>query len=141
MKKLFALFALVLAAAVLAACGSDDSTTTTTTEETGEKAAKGGAGGGGATLEFEASSDEPLAYTTKEASTKAGKVTIEFTNPQSLIHDVAIEDSAGEEVAKTDLISDGSASTSTELQPGTYTFYCTVPGHREGGMEGTLTVE
>jgi plastocyanin len=25
-------------------------------------------------------------------------------------------------------------------QPGTYTFFCTLPGHRDGGMEGTLVV-
>ena len=26
-------------------------------------------------------------------------------------------------------------------EPGTYTFYCTIPGHRDGGMEGTLVVK
>lgn len=139
MRKLAALLVLALASAALVACGSDDSTTTTTTNPTSGEAAKGGAGG--PVVKFEADSEEALAYTTTEASAKAGDVTVEFTNPQSLIHDVALEDSAGEEIGKTDLISDGSTSTSVKLQPGTYTFYCTVPGHREGGMEGTLTVE
>jgi len=44
-------------------------------------------------------------------------------------------------VGKTDVISDSSATATVDLKPGTCTFYCTVPGHRDGGMEGTLTVK
>ena len=68
-------------------------------------------------------------------------MTIAFDNPQALTHDVAIEDSKGEEVGATELIASGSDSTTVSLKPGTYTFYCSVPGHREAGMEGTLTVK
>ena len=82
-----------------------------------------------------------LAYTAKTATAKAGKVTVSFTNPQPLSHDVAIEDSGGEEVGATEVIGEGSDSTTVELEPGKYTFFCTVPGHREAGMEGTLTVK
>jgi plastocyanin len=151
MKKLAALLVLALASAALVACGgSDDSNTTTTTSSGGEAkggaAAEGGkeAGGGaegGSTVKFEADPNGDLAYTTTEASAKAGKVTIDFNNPQSLTHDVAIEDSSGEEVGKTDLIGKEETSTTVELKPGQYTFYCSVPGHREAGMEGTLTVK
>ena len=82
-----------------------------------------------------------LAYTTKSATAKAGPVSIEFDNPQELQHDVAIEDSSGETLGETELVAGGSATTTVNLKPGTYTFFCTVPGHREAGMEGTLTVK
>jgi uncharacterized cupredoxin-like copper-binding protein len=148
-KKLATLLILALASVALVACGGDDdsTTTTTTTTENGAGAAAeggkeaGGGEGGGAALAFEADPAGGLAYTTTEASAKAGKVTIDFNNPQSLTHDVAIEDSGGETVGKTDLIASEETSTTVNLKPGKYTFYCSVPGHREAGMEGTLTVE
>ena len=150
MKKVAALLALALASVALVACGGgdDDSTTPATTGGETTTAAAGGAGtkeegGGGAAaaLEFEADPGGQLAYTTTSASTKAGEVTIDFNNPQPLPHDVKIESSDGEEVGGTDTVSEGSESATVELEPGTYTFYCSVPGHREAGMEGTLTVK
>lgn len=151
MKKVAALLVLALAAFALVACGGGDDTTGSSTEPAPEATTEGDAnagggskeagGGGGETLSFEADPGGGLAYTTTEATTKAGKVTIAFDNPQSLVHDVAIEDSSGKEVGATEVIADGSDSTTVDLKPGTYTFYCSVPGHREAGMEGTLTVE
>jgi plastocyanin len=152
MKKVVALLVLALAAVALVACGgSSDNSSSSTTEATsgGGETTSGGAsggkeeggGGGGSTLKFEADPEGQLAYTTTEATAKAGKVTVDFNNPQGLTHDVAIESSSGEEVGKTELISEGSDSTTVDLKPGTYHFYCTVPGHREAGMEGTLTVK
>lgn len=138
MKKSAALLAAALAALALVACGSSDENTTS---NTGSEATSGAAAGGGATVAFEADPNGQLAYTSDEATAKAGEVTVDFNNPQSLPHDVAIEDSSGETVGKTDVISDSSTSTTVELKSGTYTFYCTIPGHREGGMEGTLTVK
>lgn len=97
--------------------------------------------GPGGTVKLAADPSD-LAYDTKSLSSKPGKVTIDFTNPSALEHDVAIEDESGEEVADSELIANGATTTaSAELAPGTYTFFCTVPGHREAGMEGTLTVK
>ncbi len=154
MKKLAVAFALILAAFALVACGSDSSddtsaeSTATATEseaEAGGKAnpdeAEGKSAGSGSVVDFEADPGGGLAYTSDSASAEAGKVTIDFTNPQPLTHDVAIEDSGGKTIARTDLIAEGSDSAVADLKAGEYTFYCSVPGHREGGMEGTLSVE
>jgi plastocyanin len=151
MKKLAALFALALASVALVACGSSSSNSSSTTSgsetsggggaaETTEKSG-GGEAGGGSTLDFEADPNGELAYTTTEATAKAGKVTVDFKNPQSLTHDVAIENSSGQTVGQTELIGEGETSTTVNLKPGTYHYFCTVPGHREAGMEGTLVVK
>ena len=68
-------------------------------------------------------------------------MTIEFDNPASLAHDVVIEDPDGNELARTEVITESSTSTTAELESGDYTFYCSVDAHRQAGMEGDLTVE
>ncbi len=152
MKKAAALLVLVLASVALVACGSSsDDTTETSAPTTSESAGGSGGGGGGengnegggtaSVLKFEAAPGTALAYTSKDVSAKAGETTVEFNNPQALDHDVAIEDSSGKEVGVTELVSKGTATTTVDLKPGTYTYFCTVPGHREAGMEGTLTVK
>jgi plastocyanin len=138
MKKASALLVLVLASVALAACGSSSGTTTESTSESTSSSEAGG----GETIAVEADPNGELAYTTKSLSAKAGNVTVDFTNPQGLQHDVAIEDSSGKIVGKTELIAESSSTAPIEnLKPGTYHFFCTVPGHREAGMEGTLTVK
>jgi plastocyanin len=107
----------------------------------GEKEAEAEpATGSGGTVDL-AASESDLAYDTTSLSSKPGKVTIDFTNPSTLEHDVAIEGDNGEEIVGSELIAKSKTSVSAELAPGTYTYYCTVPGHREEGMEGTLTVK
>ena len=112
-------------------------------EEAGqaEEAGEPGGGAAGAALELTSPEDGSLVFEPGSLEATAGEVTIEFTNPASIEHDVHIE-SEGEELAGSDLVADGdSTEVSAELDPGEYVFYCAVPGHREGGMEGTLTVE
>lgn len=152
MKKVVAFLVLAIAALALVACGSSSNSSSSTTTEAssgGESqaeqggAAKEEAGGGSSasTLKFEADPNGELAYTTTQMTAKPGKVTIDFKNPQALDHNVAIENSKGEEIARTELVADGSETTTADLKPGTYHYFCTVPGHREAGMEGTLVVK
>ena len=92
-------------------------------------------------LELSAPENGDLAFDPPSLEASAGKVEIDFTNPASIEHDVHVERD-GEEVAGSDLVSDGeSTSVSADLDAGDYTYFCSVPGHREAGMEGTLTVD
>jgi plastocyanin len=120
-----------------------------TENETGKKPSNQGgkatgskepaSGGASTTLDVEAD-PAALAFNTTELSAKAGKVRIDFKNPSAIPHNVVIEEN-GKELAGFEPIAEGEESETAELQPGTYTFFCSVPGHREAGMEGTLTVK
>lgn len=142
MRKLAILAsALVVAALALAACGGDDDDDSSAATSTTSTTQAQGGGGGGEKLKVTADPSGQLAYEEKSLSAKAGQVTIDFDNPSSTGHDVTIEDQSGTEVAATDIITDDSTSTTADLEPGSYTFFCSVDGHREAGMEGPLTVK
>jgi plastocyanin len=136
--------AAALAVLGLAACGgggNDNSTTAASAPATTTgTAAAGGAAGGASTVDISTPSGTDLAYDQKSVSAKAGSVTIDFKNNESIPHDVAVEDSSGTTLGQTDLVAAGTANTTVTVTPGTYAFFCTVPGHRQAGMEGTLTV-
>jgi plastocyanin len=81
-----------------------------------------------------------LLYQYADATASAGQVTIESKNAQPIGHDIAIEGNGVNQ--KGEVVSGGGTSKFTaNLKPGTYTFFCSVPGHRQGGMEGKLTVK
>ena len=146
MKKLAVLAPALVALAALgvAACGGDSGSSSTAAETTSSTTASSSTttgGGGGATVKFEADPSGALAFTQTDVSAPAGNDTIEFDNPSQLGHDVVIEDSNGNEVTRTDVITGTTTTTTADLQPGNYTFFCSVDGHRDAGMEGTLTVK
>ncbi len=118
--------------------GEEKATDDGTAAAAGGGSEKAAAAGPGGTLQLAASPTD-LAYDKQELSSKPGEVTIDFTNPSALEHDVAIEKD-GKEIATSELIAESKTSVSADLAPGTYTFLCTVPGHAEAGMTGTLTV-
>ncbi len=103
------------------------------------KAKLGTKGGPGGTLQLAASPTD-LAFDTTSLTSKPGKVTIDFDNPSALEHNVAIEQD-GKEIAVSETLAEGKTSVSADLAPGAYTYLCTIPGHAEAGMEGTLVVK
>jgi len=156
MTKAVALLVLVVSSLALVACGGDETTTSTRSEaanrvETtqglaGDVATGGGGrvstvGKGAAEIHIEAA-PEGLAYTSQAVTIEAGETLLHFENPQDVPHDVDLEDADGKPIADMETIAGGYADVPIrDLEPGEYTFYCSVPGHREAGMEGTVTVE
>ena len=70
-----------------------------------------------------------------------GQVTIDFTNQAPLAHNVTIEAAGGKILGATPTFQGGTKTLTLQLPAGTYKFFCSVPGHRQAGMEGTLTVK
>ena len=144
-RKLLVLPVLALALG-LAACGDDDDestdtgatppeqTTEATTETTPPESA------GDTDLVNDADPSGAFKFEKDKLEAKAGKVTITMNNASTLPHAIELEGSGVEE--KGEVVQQGGKSVVTaELKPGEYEFYCPVPGHQDGGMEGTLTVK
>lgn len=77
-------------------------------------------------------------YEHAPGSLPPGSHTIELINDGALPHTVTIEELDDRDVVEAS--GGGTATGEVELEPGSYTYYCSVPGHREAGMEGTLEV-
>jgi plastocyanin len=143
----FLLLVCVVAALGVAGCGGDDNgsgdtaATTATTDTTATDEGTTGASGGQAkVIKVEADPGGDLAFVQKSLTAKPGDNKIEFTNESSLPHDVKIEQD-GNEIGGTDVVTGGNADATVQLDAGQYTYFCSVPGHREAGMEGELTVK
>ena len=125
--------------AVLAASacggGSNESGGATTATTSGNTSGSGG----GTTLQLAADPNGALKFDKTTLEAPAGNVTIDFTNDSSTPHDVTIEGNGVD--AATKIFSGGEESVTADLPAGTYTFFCSVPGHEDAGMKGTLTVK
>jgi plastocyanin len=125
------------AGGVKAVTGSESATTTPSSP-----AAVGTAPGGKATasrLSLAADPQGALRYDKTQLKAPAGKVTIDFTNASTIQHNVTVAAQGGSVLGHTPTAT-GTAKLSLTLRPGSYVYFCSVPGHRQAGMQGTLVV-
>jgi len=106
---------------------------------TAVKAAGGGepAVASNGTLSIPADPGGQLAYTTNQATADAGPLKVESPNESGTPHNIVIDGKGEGQVVQDGGVSEFSA----DFAAGEYAFYCSVPGHREAGMEGKLTVK
>jgi uncharacterized cupredoxin-like copper-binding protein len=130
---------LVIAAVSMAVATSGGSTSkaaaSTQTSTAGESAGTPAKG----SLKLATNAEGQLSYDTKQLSAKAGTVTIALANSSPVEHNLTIAEGT-KVLGATPTFTGGSKAVTLKLKPGKYTFYCSVPGHRQAGMEGTLTV-
>lgn len=138
-RPLLFLLPALLAAALLAACGGDDDTGTSPMNQMGDHMDGDRDGGevapGAREIEVSASS---FAFDPDTIEVEAGEDVAIVLTSTDILHDLVVDDLDVH-------VSAGGGETSTgglhAEDPGTYTFYCSVSGHREAGMEGTLVVK
>jgi len=119
------IFVAAISVSGFAACGADDTPSA-------------GPGPGSATEGVTVVAKD-ISIVSKEFRAEAGPVHITYRNEGSIEHTLVIEGVAG---FKLDVTTKGDVDDgSVNLPAGTYTMYCDIAGHRQAGMEATLTVE
>ncbi|HEX7298957.1 MAG TPA: plastocyanin/azurin family copper-binding protein [Solirubrobacteraceae bacterium] len=89
------------------------------------------------TLEVDADPNGQLAFVTNKAQGTTGEITVKMANKSGTPHDIVIDGKGKGQVVQNGGVSQFKASFSA----GSYTYYCSVPGHRQAGMQGKLTVK
>jgi outer membrane protein assembly factor BamB len=92
-------------------------------------------------IKIEANPTGLLKFTESSIHAKPGSETVSFTNNSPIEHDVVIATTSPEKIlGQTPIFVKGTKTFKVTLPAGTYVYYCSVPGHREAGMEGKLTI-
>jgi uncharacterized cupredoxin-like copper-binding protein len=144
-RRYAALFVIAVAVAVpIAGCGGGDDNDsgggdTNAGAATQASTTGGAAGGGASTVEMTAADYK---FNPSDPSVKSGVVTFNLKNDGQQPHSLEIEDVNGQDQEIEGDVSPGQSGTlKVNLPPGKYEFYCPVPGHKELGMEGDITVK
>jgi len=143
-RATIAVAALATAGLLLAACGDDDDTGM----DMGMPAmADDGHGGGGhdddgspvaeRARRVEVTADD-FSFDPDEITAEVGEDLAIVLSSGDMLHDFTIDELDAHVAADRGDTAEGGV---TADEPGTYTYYCSVPGHRTAGMEGTLVVE
>ena len=143
---------LVLMGAVLIALTGCGGSSTNTTDNNPAQSEANQSGATQSTASSSSSSGKALAlaadptgqlkYDKTSLTASSGNVAIDFTNDSSTAHNVTVTDSSGKKLGATPDITKSKATLNLKgLKPGTYTFFCSIPGHEQAGMKGTLTVK
>ena len=84
-------------------------------------------------------SETEFKITMPKTTLAAGSYSFEVANDGKIDHDLVIQGNGVDE--KTPTIAPGkSATLNVDLKPGTYDVYCSIPGHKQAGMDLKLTV-
>jgi plastocyanin len=93
------------------------------------------------TLDVSSPADGGLVFEPDGLTAKPGNLTLTYDNPSQVPHSIAVATANGNVLGEVQPFTAGKQSVElSNLAPGKYVFYCTVPGHREAGMQGNLTV-
>ena len=84
-------------------------------------------------------SETEFKITLPKSTLAAGSYSFEVANDGKIEHDLVVKGNGVD--AKTPTIAPGkSATLKVDLKPGTYDVYCSIPGHKQAGMDVKLTV-
>ena len=142
-RNLLVLTALIaLIAALMVGCGGSDDSSDSSSSSSGSTASTDTSSTPPTeSVALQADPGGALAYVEKPLSANPGELSIAFTSDSPIAHNVAVDDPKGNQLVESEIVTGASTTAQFTAKPGKYTYYCTLPGHEEAGMKGTLTIK